>query len=120
MSEKRSQEMLLAGYFLSRCGRKRQPPENLGVRSWNEAYALFYPHLSAGRSPATFLNSLKNIRDKYDPHHDNERIGWRTQPGSSLSARPPVPLGEDAEAVLARWAAPTDDELWQAVASFCS
>ena len=80
----RSFEMLLAGYYLSRCGARADsgadgPPAALNAQSWKQAYNLFFDAMGDGRSPERFRNSLKNARDTFDALFDNGRTGWITK-----------------------------------------
>lgn len=115
---KRSDEMVLVGYFLARCGEKEcgstKPPRVLGAESWDNAYACFYPSLGAGRTLVTFRNSLKNARDLFDGHLDSGRVGWR-EPGSD---RAPAPLTSTADQVYASWQPKSEEALWEAVRVF--
>ena len=93
-THKRSDEMVLVGYFLSRCtdftGRTTsRPPAALRVPNWNSCYDLFYDRLSDGRTEQQFRHSLRNTRDTFDPIFDNGRVGWLGGPkrGHVLSER---------------------------------
>ena len=86
--------MMISAYFLSRCGEQvadghSKPPRVLGVKSWKEAYDLFFDALGDGRTPAQFRNSMKNARDTFDTLFENGRIGWVDKDGKqpSLSKR---------------------------------
>ena len=86
--------MLIVAYYLSRCGqqvagRKSGPPRALDVRTWKEAYELFFDVMGDGRTPTQFSNSIKNARDTFDILFKNGRIGWVDKKGGrpSLSAR---------------------------------
>ena len=77
----RSFEMLLAAYYLSRCGvaehaKASKPPAELNVTSWKECYDLFFDSMGDGREQRQFQNSMKNARDTFDVLFDNGRIGW--------------------------------------------
>lgn len=117
MAVRRSREMWLAAYFLSRCGQHREnrrtpmPPAQLEVGTWDEAYALFHPRLHGGRELAVFCHTMKHARDTFDGHHDSGRIGWR----EAEAERPPRPLGQHPAEVMAEWQDRTDPELWRAV-----
>lgn len=79
--KKISDEIILVGYFLSRCtdfsdGRIPRPPRALNANSWNEAYDLFFDCLSEGRSQQHFRHTLRNTRDIFDSLFDNGRKGW--------------------------------------------
>ena len=77
---KRSREMLIAGYYLARCGvpskRAARPPRALGVQTWTDAYDLFYDALGDGRSPSQFRNSFLGVRAIFDHLFDNGRGGF--------------------------------------------
>ena len=116
MAIRRSPEMWLAAYFLSRCGQHRpngrspSPPPQLG-ESWEEAYSLFFLRLHGGRSLSVFHHSMKNARDMFDGHLNSGRVGWREVDAE----RPPQSLNPDAGGVMAEWEGRSDAELWQAV-----
>lgn len=106
----RSAEMVFAGYYLSRLTRPdKSPPLSLGVRSWNEAYDLFYDSCADGRSPSAFRNSLKNARDSFDSHLENPRRGWFDDSAA------PMPLGTLSARVLEAWSQRADSELEEAI-----
>ena len=91
---KRSPEMVMVSYYLSRCGQfpsenDADPPAGLGVTSWKAAYDFFFEALGDGRTPSQFRNSLKNARDTFDILFDNGRVGWRDKNGRqpALSTR---------------------------------
>jgi 5-methylcytosine-specific restriction protein A len=120
MPTKRSAEMILAGYYLARAGRRLPdggpplPPAALRTDEWSRAYACFYGELGDGRTLRTFSNSLKNARDLFDGHVDSGRVGWReTGPG-----RAPLPLTRDAQRVVDRWGSRSISDLWEAVQRF--
>ena len=90
----RSLSMLIVAYYLFRCGqqaagKKSEPPRALGVKTWKEAYELFYDVMGDGRTPSQFRNSIKNARDTFDILFKNGRIGWVDKKGGqpSQSAR---------------------------------
>lgn len=68
-------ELLEVAFFLSKYG-KNNPPELLNVKNWNEAYDLFNYQLNENKTNEEFRNSLKNLRDHFDSHLDNSRVGW--------------------------------------------
>lgn len=93
-TKKRSDDLILVGYFLSRCtdfsdGKVPRPPASLGVDSWNGAYDLFFDALSDGRSQQQFRHTLRNTRDIFDSLFENSRQGWSDgqKRGSELSER---------------------------------
>ena len=73
MALPRSYEFWLAAYYLSRYGdvtgteRTASPPRSLGVEHWRDAYEAFFDSLSGGRDMTSFVRSLKNARDTFDP-----------------------------------------------------
>jgi hypothetical protein len=82
----RSSELVEAAYFMSRFTenaeqRVPQPPRELNVGGWAEAYDCFFPKLSAGRSLLQFRNTLKNSRDEFDGYFENGRTGWKESDG---------------------------------------
>ena len=65
---KRSEDMILVGYFLARCGSgkdRTEPPSVLGTSRWEDVYPMFYDCLGGGRTPVAFRNSLQNTRDDF-------------------------------------------------------
>ena len=116
-TRKRSDDMILVGYFLSRCtdfsdGKVPRPPTSLGVDSWNSAYDLFFDVLAEGRSLQQFRHTLKGTRDIFDTLFDNGRKGWSEgqKRGSQLSARD--------RAVHEQWIRNSDEELFSKVRAF--
>ena len=78
---KRSDEVILIGYFLSRCtdfsdGKKPRPPKVLNVDKWNDCYDLFFTKFADGRGPEHFRHTLRNTRDIFDSLFQNGRAGW--------------------------------------------
>lgn len=65
-------------WYLSRFG-KEKPPALLGVSSWKDACALFYPSFGEGKNSKEFYNSLKNCRDRFDSWLSDIRVGWRNE-----------------------------------------
>jgi hypothetical protein len=103
---KRSEEMVIVGYFLARCGSGRdrtEPPSVLGTSRWEDIYPMFYDCLGGGRTPVAFRNSLQNTRDDFDFYVDNGREGW----DKALSQR--------EQAVFDKWQLRSCAELWAAV-----
>lgn len=111
MSVERSDALILVGYFLARCGKKGAPSE-LGVESWNQAYATFYDTLSDGRSYSSFVSTLKLTRDQYDSHVDSSRRGFLDERGA------PRHLPERDRHILETWHSKSDAELWDQVARY--
>ncbi len=108
--QKRSDEMILVGYFLSRCtdfsdGKVPRPPVALNIDSWNGAYDLFFDRLSDGRTQQQFRHTLRNTRDIFDSLFDNGRKGWSD--GQKRGAE----LSERDRAVHQDWEDRNDEEL---------
>ena len=99
--KQRSNEMLLVGYYLARCGDGSHPPRALNVKDWNRAYAMFYGELGEGRVLSVFKNSLKNVRDEFDAHVDSPRVGWK----------PGEPARQRAKEILEEYGRVSDEEL---------
>lgn len=93
------------GYFLSRCGLD-EPPKQLNVKNWHEAYLSFYEKLNNGKNKKEFKNSLKNIRDHFDSHLNNSRRGWFDDNGI------PDKLPEQYIFVKNYLSSLSDDKLW--------
>lgn len=113
-SQKRSDEMILVGYFLSRCtdfsdGKVPRPPVALNVESWNETYDLFFDRLSDGRSQQQFRHTLRNTRDIFDSLFDNGRKGW------SDGQKRGVEFSDRDHAVCQDWKDRSDEELTEYV-----
>src|SRR3954453_10446434 len=119
MAISRSPEMWLVAYYLARFGEpggragKPDPPAELKVDAWADAYVLFWAALGPGRSERTFANSLKNARDTFDSHLNAGRIGWRAASGTG-GDREPQQLTVAAEATHRRWEDRSRGELWAA------
>lgn len=105
-------ELLEVAYFLSRCG-KDNPPSILNVKSWKEAYELFSYELNEEKTIAEFRNSLKNYRDHFDSHLDNERTGWKKN-------NKPEPLSLKALEVFNELKDFSDLELWERISKYTS
>jgi hypothetical protein len=80
-SIKRSDDIILIGYFLSRCtdfsdGKKSRPPKVLGVEKWTDCYDLFFTEYADGRGIEHFRHTLRNTRDIFDSLFENGRAGW--------------------------------------------
>lgn len=107
----RSHGMIVAAYYLSRCGvqtegKATKPPPALAVEKWHEAYAIFFEKLGDGRTPSQFRNSLKNARDAFDIVFNNGRIGWVDKDGTQ-----PDTLGGSFQRVHDEWEQRSDVEL---------
>ena len=116
-TRKRSDDMILVGYFLSRCtdfsdGKVPRPPTSLGVDSWNGAYDLFFDILSDGRSQQQFRHTLRNTRDIFDSLFDNGRKGWSD--GQKRGAE----LSERDRSVHEYWIRHSDEDLLSKVREF--
>lgn len=95
------------GYFLSRRG-ANEPPKELQVTSWKEAYQCFYEKVNpSNKTPQEFENSLKNVRDHFDSYVDNGRIGWYDDNGE------PDKLPEQYQFVLGYLSKLSDEKLWE-------
>jgi len=109
MKIRRSEGMILVGYFLARCGSgedRTEPPLVLETSRWEDVYPMFYDSLGGGRTPASFRNSLQNTRDDFDFHVDNGREGW----DKLLSRR--------EQALFEKWQSRGCAELWSEVRSY--
>lgn len=107
---KRSDEIILVGYFLARCtdfsdGRRPRPPAALRVDRWGDCYDLFFARLADGRDSESFRHTLRNSRDKFDPLFSNGRIGWLD------AKRRQNVLNEREEDLHRSWKKKTDQEL---------
>lgn len=68
---------LIVSYYLSRCDKEGYV--SLGYSSFNEATKKI------GEILDVKVNTIKNMRDEFDPHHENGRVGWlRELRGSRL------------------------------------
>ena len=63
---------LVVGYAMSRLDKRFLEAFELG--SWNAAFRL------AGDQLGIPASSVKNLRDEFDPFHDNMRRGWHKRP----------------------------------------
>ena len=63
-----NQLALIVAYYLSRGD--RQAYKNLGYPSFSEAIK------EIGKILGVKVNTIKNMRDEFDPYHDNNRVGW--------------------------------------------
>ena len=63
---------LIVAYYLSKFDRLAY--EHLGFQTQTAA------HAEIGRKLEVNPNSVKNMRDEFDPLHDNARLGWHQQP----------------------------------------
>lgn len=108
MSTNLDNRLIEVGYFLSRLG-KKEPPKQLRASSWKEAYAMFYGALGGNKTEEEFKNSLKNLRDHFDSHLDNERTGWREDDGS------PQKLSGTNQEVFDYFEKLSNEELWKRI-----
>ena len=107
---KRSLPMIIASYYLARCGEHTSngpagPPAALGVATWNAAYDVFYDAMGDGRTLLQFRNSMMNARDTFDILFDNGRMGWRDKDGQQPS------LSNSFKQVHEQWKDRSDKEL---------
>jgi hypothetical protein len=63
---------LITAYYLSKYDRTAY--ENLGFKYSTTA------HKEIGKLLGVKPNSIKNMRDEFDPLHDNPRVGWYQRP----------------------------------------
>lgn len=59
---------LIVSYYLSRCDLRAV--NALGYYEWNEAFTKLGQLLNINP------NSIRNMRDEFDPYFDNQRLGW--------------------------------------------
>ena len=71
MKENHSLALIIA-YYLSKFDRRAY--ESLGISKSTEA------HKEIGGILGVNPNSVKNMRDEFDPLHDNDRVGWYQRP----------------------------------------
>ncbi len=82
---KRSHSMLVAGYYLARCGerssdgRPAHPPAALRVSTWQAAYDFFYDAMGDGRTAEKFRHSMNGTRSDFDSLFDNGREGSKRE-----------------------------------------
>jgi len=110
----RSPELCLVAFFLSKFGHtsngKTNPPNELGVTKWNEAYRLFYESLNAGRTIMEFQNTLNNARDIFDGHiQSSVRAGWKDKQGR------PSPLTKTLQGVMNKFGHLERLQVWEQV-----
>jgi 5-methylcytosine-specific restriction enzyme A len=107
----RSFSMLIASYYLARCGAPvpggtALPPSALNAETWKAAFDFFYDAMGDGRTPSQFRNSMKNARDTFDILFDNGRVGWIDRSGIPTSY-----MSESFRRVHEEWENRTDEEL---------
>ncbi|MDD3343927.1 MAG: ATP-binding protein, partial [Sulfurospirillaceae bacterium] len=102
------------GYFLSRRG-TNEPPKELEVNSWKEAYQCFYEKVNpSNKTLQEFENSLKNVRDHFDSYMKNERRGWHDDNGQ------PDKLPEQYQFVLGYLSQLSDEKLWEYIKPYAA
>lgn len=106
-----SEGLYEVAWYLSRFG-KEKPPALLGVNSWKDACALFYPSFGEGKNSKEFYNSLKNCRDRFDSWLSDIRIGWRNED------RTPRELPAAYKAAMERMEASSIDQVEQRILSY--
>ena len=109
-SRKRSDKIILVGYFLSRCtdfsiDKMPRPPVALNIDSWNEAYDMFFDTLSGGRTQQQFRDTLRNTREIFDPLFNSRRKSW------SGVQKNVAELSKRDRAVHQEWEDRNDEEL---------
>ncbi|MBY5922011.1 hypothetical protein [Ferrimonas balearica] len=105
MSSNLEKGLIEVGYFLSRMGTD-SPPASLKAASWKEAYSKFYNTFGIGKTEEEFKNSLKNLRDHFDSHLENNRIGWKDDDGN------PQQLSSSNQHVFDELQKLNDSDLW--------
>lgn len=83
---------LVVGYAMSRLDDRYLRFQ--GLRTWKEAFA------HAARVLQVKPASLKNLRDEFDPFHDNSRKGWWARPVRPSRQRVMGDLSELSDAAL--------------------
>jgi hypothetical protein len=106
MSSLLDRKIIEVGYFLARRG-LNTPPSELTANSWKEAYGKFYQVFGQQKSTEEFYNSLKNIRDHFDSHLQNDWEGWKDEDGRPQKLSP---VYEDVFHVFSRM---NDKQLWE-------
>lgn len=106
----RSVSMMIASYWLSRCGVRKgenpaSPPAALETATWNSAYDSFFDSMGDGRTLKQFRNSMKNARDTFDVLFDNGRTGWVGREGEHSA------LSSSFQVIHEQWQMRTDQEL---------
>lgn len=109
---KRGKNFVEVAFFLSKYG-KSKPPKQLEIKSWKEAYHIFYEKLNEGREILTFEHSLKNARDAFDSHFiETEREGWKDKKGS------PNKLSGVSLEVFSRFDQLSENEIWERITKY--
>ena len=65
---KNNQLALIVSYYLSRCDKDAYT--HLGYKNFNQAAKEIGEILGVKKS------TVKNMRDEFDPYHENSRVGW--------------------------------------------
>jgi len=71
LMKKNNQLALIVAYFLSRCDRDAYT--RLGYSSFTEATK------EVGKILGVKQATVQNMRDEFDPYHDNPRVGWQRE-----------------------------------------
>jgi len=66
-----NQLALLVSYYLSRCDKDAY--KHLGYLSFSQAVG------NIGKILNVKPNTIRNMRDEFDPYHNNPRIGWKRE-----------------------------------------
>lgn len=106
MSVKRSHEMQVCAYYLSRCSKGGSPPSALATEVWKDAYLAFFSKLGGGRTPDAFRRSLDNARAAFETHMPG--VGRR---GRVTTAGPPHRKDKGVDKVFSDWGGRSDAEL---------
>ena len=106
--------LIEAAYFLSRVGVDK-PPSQLKARKWKEAFAKFYGTFGGSKTEEEFHNSLKNLRDHFDSHLENNRAGWLEKDGKT-----PQPLSSANLEVLLEFQDCSDEVIWSRVKPYAT
>jgi len=104
-------DIIEIGYYLSKFGISN-PPKRLNTELWKNAYLKFYGTFGKSKTEGEFANSLKNIRDTFDSHFDNNRVGWLNMDGSAIK------LSEKFSDVFNRMRGLNEEELWNRIRPF--
>lgn len=111
MSSVLERGLIEVGYFLSRLGID-EPPNELNAKTWKEAYLKFYGTFGLGKTEAEFKNSLKNLRDHFDSHLNNNRVGWME------AKNLPQQLSSTNQEVFDELQKLSDDKLWNRIRNY--
>lgn len=108
MSNNLEKGLVEVGYFFSRMG-VDEPPRHLNVSSWKDGYSMFYNTFGLGKTEDEFKNSLKNLRDHFDSHLENNRVGWKDDEGN------PQQLASTNQQVFDELQRLDDNALWSRI-----